>query len=72
LTIEGTKKWLLKSDANTGFFDMCTNGRRRKSRICSLDTSEEIITDQKEISPQVVDFYKKLFGSSSHQGVHLC
>jgi hypothetical protein len=66
-----TEKWLLQGDANTSFFHMCANGRRRKTRICSLDTEDDVISKQEDIAKHIVKFYKKLFGSSEHLGVHL-
>jgi hypothetical protein len=48
-------------DANTSFFHMCANGRRRKTRICSLDTENGTLSDQKDISQHIVEFYKKFF-----------
>jgi hypothetical protein len=58
-------------DANTKLFHTCVNGRRRKTRIISLDIDEGVITESKEIGRHVVDFYKQLFRSSMHMGVHL-
>jgi hypothetical protein len=49
----------------------CANGRRRKTRIIFLYTDEGVITESKEIGRHVVNFYKQLFGSSMHKGVHM-
>jgi hypothetical protein len=38
------ERWLLTGDANTTFFHTCANGRRRKIRICSLDTDDGLIS----------------------------
>jgi hypothetical protein len=67
----GSKKWLLQGDVNTSFFHVSANGRRRKTRICSLDTKDGVISKQEDIAKHIVEFYKKLFGSSEHKGVHL-
>jgi hypothetical protein len=67
----GSEKWLLEADANTAFFHSCANGRRRKTRICALETESGTITEQKELEMHIVNFYKQLFGSSRHKGVHL-
>jgi hypothetical protein len=53
-------------DANTSFFHTCANDRRRKTRICSLETS-----DQSIIRAHIVEFYKKLFDAREHRGVSL-
>jgi hypothetical protein len=45
----GNEKWLLKGDANTGFFHKCANGRRRKTKICSLDTDQGVISEHVEL-----------------------
>jgi hypothetical protein len=63
--------WILKGDANTNYFHTCANGRRRKTRICSLESEEGVISDQKEICGHIVDFYKKLFENSAYKGMHL-
>jgi hypothetical protein len=65
------ERWLLKGDANIDFFHKCANGRRRKTKICSLDTEQGVISEQVELKQHVVDFYKKLFGSSTQKGAHL-
>jgi hypothetical protein len=39
------EKWLLAGDANTSYFHACANGRKRKARICSLETDGGGITD---------------------------
>jgi hypothetical protein len=39
--------------------------------ICPLDTGNGTISKQKELKAHVVEFYKQLFGSSCHSGVHL-
>jgi hypothetical protein len=54
--------------ANTSFLHTCANERRRKTKIVSLDTDEGVIIESKEIWRHVVDFYKRLFGSSKHRG----
>jgi hypothetical protein len=61
----------LQGDANTNFFHTYANGRRRKIRICSLETDQGVITKQKDIEKHVVDFYKCLFGSTVDRGGHL-
>jgi hypothetical protein len=53
------------------FFHSCANGARRKTRICSLETDEGLVTSQSDISAHIVKFYKNLFGSSAQLWVHL-
>jgi hypothetical protein len=66
----GAEKWVAEGDANTGFFHKCANGRR-KTRICSLESERGLITEQKDICDHIVEFYKQLFGSPVHKGVHM-
>jgi hypothetical protein len=47
------------------------NGRRRKTMICSMETDDGVITEQRDISKHIVEFYKGLFGSSNLNNVHL-
>jgi hypothetical protein len=67
----GTDKWILMGDANTAYFHTCANGRSWKTRICSLETEDGIIIEQGQIAKHIVEFYKKLFVSSSNRGVSL-
>jgi hypothetical protein len=67
----GSEKWVLQGDANTSFFHKSVNGRRRKTRIYSLDVNNEVITSQEAIKAHVVEFYKNLFRSGQHRGVRL-
>jgi hypothetical protein len=67
----GGEKWLLMGDANTEYFHTCANGRRRKTRIVSLDSENGTLTRQKEISDHIVGFYKHLFGSPRINDMHL-
>jgi hypothetical protein len=62
---------VLMGDANTTFFHACANGRRRKTKIISLDTENGNITKIEEIKKHIVDFYKQLFGSSAHSRARL-
>jgi hypothetical protein len=66
-----SEQWLLKGDANTSYFHACANGKRRKTRICSLNSDQGEICGQEEISKHIVEFYKNLFGSGCSKGVHL-
>jgi hypothetical protein len=62
---------VLEGDANTHFFHSSANSRRRKTRICSLETENGIISEQQDICKHIVEFYKNLFGSSPPTGAHL-
>jgi hypothetical protein len=39
------EKWLLMGDANTEYFHTCANGRRRKTKVVSLDIEGGQITE---------------------------
>jgi hypothetical protein len=67
----GEEKWVFEGDANTAYFRTCVNGRRRKTKICSLETNEGVITEQGVICKHIVESYKQLFGSVAHNGVQL-
>jgi hypothetical protein len=67
----GRENWILRGDANTSFFHSVVNGRRRKTKICSLEAEGGLISNQQELSAHIVKFYKNLFGSFGHKGVHL-
>jgi hypothetical protein len=67
----GSEKWITHEDANTEYFHARANGKRRKTRICSLETESSIIADQKAIRRHIVEFYKILFGSSISTNTHL-
>ena len=45
----GGENWILKGDANTGFFHKCANGRRRKTEIKTLEDEGRCITDAMEL-----------------------
>jgi hypothetical protein len=65
LATKNNENWILKGDVNSAFFHASANGRRRKIRICSLETNTDLITSQEEIKVHVVEFYKQLFGGST-------
>jgi len=56
------EKWILKGDSNTSFFHKCANGRKRKSRITSLEDGERVVSDDEEPRRHITDYYKMLFG----------
>jgi hypothetical protein len=62
---------MLMGDANTSFFHSSANGRKRKTRIYSMETDSGVITEQADISKHIVKFYKELFGSPRLCNVHL-
>jgi hypothetical protein len=39
--------------------------------ICALENEARIISNLNELKTHVVNFYKQLFGSSRHTGLHL-
>lgn len=45
----GSEKWVLQGDANTNFFHLLANGRRRKKMILHLEEEGRQIVDPKEI-----------------------
>jgi hypothetical protein len=53
----------MERDANTKFFHLYANGRRRKKIILSLETDHGVITDKEGLRTHATTFYKSLFGS---------
>ena len=69
----GGEKWLLEGDANTCFFHLVANGRRRKKTILSLDTGNEgeATSDPNQIQKLIYDYYKQIFGRQQARFVGL-
>lgn len=67
----GSEKQVLEGDANTAFFHLSANGRRRKKTILSLEHNGAVVTDQMEIRSIIYEFYKKLFGRQEKSTVSL-
>jgi len=59
----GGEKWVCEGDANTQFFHLVANGRRRKKTITMLESEGVTITDQNEIREAIYAYYRKLFGA---------
>ena len=57
------QKWLLERDANTAYFYVIANGRRRKCAIASLRTDQGIITEQLALQEHIYSFYRGLMGT---------
>jgi hypothetical protein len=63
----GRTKWALQGDANTAYFHVVANGRRRKCNISSLTVAEGAISDPRQIQEHVCSFYRDLLGSSANR-----
>jgi hypothetical protein len=59
----GKQQWVLKGDANTKFFHVFANGRKRKCAILSLSSDQGVITDPGDIQELIYDFYRNLMGA---------
>jgi hypothetical protein len=68
---QSSDRWGVMGDVNTTFFHSSANGRRRNTKIHSLQDEKGCIINQYEIVTHIVQFYKTLFGSSPHPGAHL-
>jgi hypothetical protein len=66
-----SERWVLEGYVDSAFFHRSANGRRRKTKICSLESDQGLISDIQDIKTHVVSFYKHLFGAPTHKGVHL-
>ena len=67
----GGEKWTLEGDANTNFFHLAANGRRRKKSILSLEDNGEVVNNPKQIHDLIYGYYKKLFGKKNQNTVNL-
>lgn len=67
----GGERWILEGDANTSFFHLMANGRRRKKQITALEHEGDEITDQGGIQHLICSFYKQLFGKQPTRKVSL-
>lgn len=47
------EQWLLKGDANTGYFHSIANGGKRKCRIEYLEEGDRIITEHKDLKKHI-------------------
>jgi hypothetical protein len=72
-TLLAEKRWRemdFKGDANTSFFHLVANGRR-KNNIFSLEHEGQAVTDHDHIQTIIYDYYKKLFGKPVRGGVKM-
>lgn len=65
------EQWLLKGDANTGYFHSIANGRNRKCNIESLEDGDEIISDPVQLQNHIESYYKNLFGKEERNKIEL-
>ena len=66
----GVKK-ILQGDANTKFFHLSANGRRRKQSVLMLEDGGIEVTDPLQIQKMIYDYYKQLFGYREKSNVKL-
>jgi hypothetical protein len=59
----GRLKWTLQGDANTKYFHVVANGRRRKCTISTLSSGAGFVSDKLEIQKLIYDFYRELMGT---------
>jgi hypothetical protein len=55
---------ILKGDNNTKYFQMVSNGKRRKTRIFCLEQEEDIVEGEEQLNSCITKYYKNLFGKS--------
>ena len=58
-------------DSNTSFFHKRSNGRRRKSKILSLEDGTGGLVEGKALKQHITDFYKQLFGKEEVANIHI-
>ncbi|KAK1650153.1 hypothetical protein QYE76_067958 [Lolium multiflorum] len=61
----GRVRWALQGDANTAYFHVVANGRRRKCNIARLSSDNGTITDPKLIQQHIYEFYRNLLSASA-------
>jgi hypothetical protein len=54
---------ILKGDNNTKYFQMITNGKRRKTRIVRLEQEEGVVEGEEQLTDYISKYYKELFGT---------
>ena len=64
-------KTILQGDANTKFFHLSANGRRRKKYVLMLEDGGVEVTDPLQIQKMIYDYYKQLFGYREKSNVKL-
>ena len=64
-------KTILQGDANTKFFHLSANGRRRKKSVLMLEDGGVEVTDPLQIQKMIYDYYKQLFGYREKSNVKL-
>lgn len=62
---------LLEGDSNTSYFMTRANGRRRKTRIFSLQSEEGMVEGDKNLLNHATQFYKNLFGPNETINISL-
>ena len=67
----GVRSGSVRGDANTNFFHLVANGRRRKKTITVLESDGESLTEQTEIQAAIYTYYRKLFGIQQENNVTL-
>jgi hypothetical protein len=65
----GRVRWSFQGDANTTYFYVVANGRRRKCMISTLTVDAGPISDKRLIQDHIYSFYRELLGSES---IRLC
>ena len=67
----GDVKWVVKGDANTGYFHAYANGRKRKSTILRLQSEHGTLVSHSEIVKHIFDFFVELLGTAEEKGLSL-
>ncbi|KAE8768065.1 hypothetical protein D1007_60497 [Hordeum vulgare] len=67
----GGQKWLLQGDANTVYFEVIANGRRRRCTILCISDGDNLVEYPDEIRSHIYTFYKELFLAAPRSGVLL-
>jgi hypothetical protein len=65
------EKELMEGDGNTKYYHLKANGRRRKSRIISLNQEGGVIEGQDNLKKYITNFYKNLFGKPLPSSLNL-
>lgn len=62
---------IVQGDDNTKFFHLIANGKHRKKRIIQLEQDEGTIVGHENLKLYITNYYKRLFGATTHSFVSM-
>lgn len=66
-------KWLKEGDGNTGYFHNVVKGKRNRSRIMTVETSNGLVVEGDAVADAFVNHYEKFLGQAERvEGIRDC